>query len=52
MPPSLVPDLLTPAEHTEAVQMVRRPPEAEGIVIGKLDRLARALTDKPGRGLN
>jgi DNA invertase Pin-like site-specific DNA recombinase len=28
----------------EAVQMVRRPPEAQGIVVGKLDRLARALT--------
>lgn len=28
----------------EAVQMVRRPPEAEGIVVGKLDRLARQLT--------
>jgi DNA invertase Pin-like site-specific DNA recombinase len=29
---------------TEAIQMVRRPPEADGIVVGKLDRLARALT--------
>lgn len=28
----------------EALQMVRRPPEAEGIVVGKLDRLARQLT--------
>jgi DNA invertase Pin-like site-specific DNA recombinase len=29
---------------TEAIQMVRRPPEADGIIVGKLDRLARALT--------
>jgi DNA invertase Pin-like site-specific DNA recombinase len=29
---------------SEAIQMVRRPPEAEAIVVGKLDRLARALT--------
>ncbi|ATE52104.1 recombinase family protein [Actinosynnema pretiosum] len=29
---------------TEAVQMVRRPAQADGIVVGKLDRLARALT--------
>jgi DNA invertase Pin-like site-specific DNA recombinase len=29
---------------TEALQLVRRPPEADGIIVGKLDRLARALT--------
>lgn len=29
---------------TEALQLVRRPPMADGIVVGKLDRLARALT--------
>ncbi|RDI19666.1 recombinase family protein [Lentzea flaviverrucosa] len=29
---------------TDAVQMIRRPAQAEGIVVGKLDRLARALT--------
>jgi DNA invertase Pin-like site-specific DNA recombinase len=29
---------------SEAIQMVRRPPEADGIVVGRLDRLARALT--------
>jgi DNA invertase Pin-like site-specific DNA recombinase len=28
----------------EALQMIRRPPEAEGMVVGKLDRLARQLT--------
>jgi DNA invertase Pin-like site-specific DNA recombinase len=28
----------------EALQLVRRPPEAEGIIVGKLDRLARQLT--------
>jgi DNA invertase Pin-like site-specific DNA recombinase len=28
----------------EALQMIRRPPEADGVVIGKLDRLARQLT--------
>jgi DNA invertase Pin-like site-specific DNA recombinase len=28
----------------EVLQMVRRPPEADGIVVGKLDRLARQLT--------
>lgn len=29
---------------TEALQMVRKPPEADGLVVGALDRLARALT--------
>lgn len=29
---------------TEAMQMIRKPPAADGIVVGKLDRLARALT--------
>lgn len=29
---------------TEALQLVRRPPEADGIIVGKLDRLARQLT--------
>lgn len=28
----------------EALQLIRRPPDAEGIVVGKLDRLARQLT--------
>lgn len=28
----------------EALQVVRRPPEADGIIVGKLDRLARQLT--------
>ncbi|OJY53532.1 recombinase family protein [Pseudonocardia sp. 73-21] len=28
----------------EALQMIRKPPEADGIVVGKLDRLARQLT--------
>ena len=28
----------------EALQLVRRPPEAEGIIVGKLDRLARKVT--------
>lgn len=28
----------------EALQMIRRPPEADGIIVGKLDRLARQLT--------
>jgi DNA invertase Pin-like site-specific DNA recombinase len=29
---------------TEALQMIRTPPAVDGIVVGKLDRLARALT--------
>lgn len=29
---------------SEALQLVRKPPEADGIVVAKLDRLARALT--------
>jgi DNA invertase Pin-like site-specific DNA recombinase len=29
---------------TEALQLIRRPPEADGIIVGKLDRLARQLT--------
>jgi DNA invertase Pin-like site-specific DNA recombinase len=29
---------------TEALRMIRTPPAADGIVVGKLDRLARALT--------
>lgn len=29
---------------TDALQMLRRPPQADGIIVGKLDRLARALT--------
>ncbi|WP_445184574.1 recombinase family protein [Pseudonocardia sp. Cha107L01] len=28
----------------EALQMIRRPPDAEGVIVGKLDRLARQLT--------
>lgn len=28
----------------EALQVIRRPPEADGIVVGRLDRLARQLT--------
>jgi DNA invertase Pin-like site-specific DNA recombinase len=29
---------------SEALQLVRRPPEADGLIVGKFDRLARALT--------
>jgi len=29
---------------TEALRQVRKPPQADGIVVGRLDRLARALT--------